>query len=340
MQSPCDSGTNTVVYDRTLDLGQYNLLLPELVRWLTLIKVDRQQTHKTTDYILTRISRIPEVQIINNLVFPNWIINSSYDIDYVLVKLLRNPQFWRTHYHWIDARGITIYQTKYLHVLESALVEFLKWCDFVIVNTPIRMTLTEFWEWLVSCKELDEPCRARIIFFTKQQAKTYKTAAAGTIPLNIAKSQKDFISSFNSRNTGNASNTGCTGLITNCKGTSVDGAAATKILLQGDLQSPSKILLQGDLQSPTKILLQGDNSRLDGTHTLPQEYKQSEESEELNEPTNREPSGSELICIQELDKLRRELLDYNLASPDALGIETGAIIEKINNIRELLGINC
>ena len=276
-------GTNTnkltLVHDRVLDLGHYNLLLPGLDRWLSLIRVDRQQTHQTPDYILTHISRIPEIQIVNNMVFPNWIINSSQDIDYVLDKLLRNPQFWFTHYHWIDARGINIYQMKYMHVLESALVEFFKWCDFVIVNTPNFMTLTEFWEWMMSCKELDEPRRARIIFFTKQQSKTYKTASAGIIPLNIAKSQKDFFTGFNSRNTDN------------------------------NIIAPA---------SQESIEPNGEN----------------------NESTTREPSGSELLCIQELDKLRCELLAYNLASPDALEIETGAIIEKINNIRELLGITC
>jgi hypothetical protein len=59
-----------------------------------------------------------------------------------------------------------------------------------------------------------------------------------------------------------------------------------------------------------------------------------------NGPTTLEPPVSGLLCIQELDKLRSELLDYNLASPDALEIETGSIIEKINNIREFLGITC
>ena len=44
------------------------------------------------------------------------------------------------------------------------------------------------------------------------------------------------------------------------------------------------------------------------------------------------------IILLELNKLRDELLKYNLASPDTLELETGFILEKINNIREQLGI--
>jgi hypothetical protein len=183
------------------------------------------------------------------------------------------------------------------------------------------MTLTEFWEWMLSCKELDEPRRARIIFFTKQQAKTYRTASAGTIPLNIAKSQKDFFTSFNYRNTDNTSNTNS--MLQESKELNVPFTLNYKSTGVGSNSS--------ETQGPMHSYAHPEECAYNRVHMV---------NCKNNGPTTREPPGSGLLCIQELDKLRSELLDYNLASPDALEIETGAIIEKINNIRELLGITC
>ena len=257
-----------IVIKNVLNLGEYNLLQPDLKKWLTTLRIQRQTTHLTAEQILDYISRIPEIKIINNLVFPNWIINTWKDIDHGLIILLRNPKFWvccNPKYNWIDARGISIFQPKFLFVLELILVELLKMCNYVIINVPEFMLITEFWEWLITCKEITNSQREQIIFFTQKQAKYYKTTASGIIPLTIGKLQSDFYNTYR--------------------------LTINKIRYNTNIRTGSQ-----------------------------------------------ENKGEIPIVIQELNKLTIELQAYQLASPDVLEIETGFILEKINNIREQLNI--
>jgi hypothetical protein len=263
----------------TLDLGEYNLLRPDFGRWLSLIKPENQRTHKTPQQIIDIVGRIPEIRIINNLILPNWIINSTHDVDFGLYGLLSNQTLWEVpldkKYKWIDARGITVYHSKLKPKLQDILAVLCSKCEYLIYQPHSFTTITEFWDWLVSCSVLTDTNRAQIIFMKPSEAKTYRTSAAGIIPLDIARTQHDFYKN----NPGTV--LGSPALINN-------------ILAHNSLHEPS-----------------------------------------INYDS---PEDGSSILIQELDKLRVQLLAYQLTSPDELTIETGNIIDKLNDIRNCLGI--
>lgn len=263
----------------TLDLGAYNLLRPDLTRWLSLIRMENQNTHRTPQQILALLGQIPEIRIINNLILPNWIICSYQDIDFGLYGLLGNQELWKLpatqKYKWIDARGITVYHPKVKTNLLDILAVLCSKCDYLIYQPHSFTTITEFWEWLVSCQALTDANRAQIIFMKPREARTYRTSAAGIIPLEIARAQLEFYKNN-------------PGLV---------------------LGSPA---LQNNILAHNSVSARSIN--------------------------NDTPPESHTILIQELDKLRTELLAYQITSPDELAIESGNILDKINDIRNCLGI--
>lgn len=280
MQQP-SSNSNQIIIKNTLDLGQFNLLRCDLAPWLSLIKPENQNLHQTPQQILTLLAQIPEIRIINNLILPNWIICSNHDIDFGLYGLLGNQVLLdlpaNHKYKWIDARGITVYHPKVKAKLQEILAVLCSKCQYLIYQPHSFMTITEFWEWLMSCQGLTDANRTQIIFMKPNEAKTYRTAAAGIIPLEIARAQNEFY----------------------------------KNNLEVALGSPT---LRNNLSSSKSI-----------TNT---QQNLVEFETNIQQP----------ILIQELNKLRIQLMAYHLTSPDELAIETGTIIQKINEIREYLGI--
>lgn len=276
------SYSNQLIHKHTLDLGQYNLLRYDLMQWLTLIKIENHNTHRTPQQILDLIRQIPEIRVINTVILPNWIICSAHDVDFALYGLICNPIFIQPlplgqKYKWIDASGITVYHQKVKPKLHDIIYELCKLCDYVIYQPHSFTTITEFWEWIASCPLLTDANRQQIIFMKPIEAKTYRTAAAGVIPLEIARQQNEFF-------------------------------AANPDVVLG---SPT---LRNNILSNKSI-----------THRNPDK-----------DPKPMPPTP---ILIQELDKLRIQLLTYQLASPDELAIETGAILGKIQEIRNCIGIH-
>ena len=273
-----------LVYQNTLDLGQYNLLRNDLVCWLSLVKIENQKTHATSHQILELLNTIPEIRVIKNLILPYWIICSAHDVDFGLYGLLGNSKLWDLpfsgqKYNWIDARGITVYHPKVKPKLLDILVALCQRCDYVIYYPHSFTTITAFWESLINCPGLTNETRSQIIFMKPDESKSYQTFAAGIIPLDIALKQKEFYQA-------NKSN---------------------KDIMLGSPALRNKILTEKTItQTQTEF--------------------------EYNEP-NQQP------IIQELNKLHIQLLAYHLATPDQLAIETGAILGKINEIREYLGIS-
>lgn len=273
-----------LVYQNTLDLGQYNLLRNDLVCWLSLVKIENQKTHVTENQILELLNTIPEIRIITNLILPNWIICSAHDADFGLYGLLGNTKLWdlpfsRQKYNWIDARGITVYHSKVKPKLLNILVELCQRCDYVIYYPHSFTTITDFWQWLKSCTGLTDENRSQIIFMKPNETKSYQTYSAGIIPLDIALKQKEFYQV-------NKSN---------------------KDIILGSPALRNKIITEKSITQPQREF-------------------------EYTEP-NQQP------IIQEINKLYIQLLAYHLANPDQLAIETGAILGKINEIREYLGIS-
>lgn len=260
-------------HKNTIDFSSYNLLRPDFVKWVSKMNIFRQETYISPEELLGCISRIPEIRIINNLILPNWIINTKYDLDYVMPKIINNPKFWELYdnYTWIDGRNIHIYQSKWLQQLSLIIIELLKNCEWLLISVPQFMTLTEFWDWLFNCPELNDNNRERIIFFTPIQAKIYKTSASGgSIPLDIAKQQHLFYKNVYYKQ------------LFNTRGIKSFGDTTSCLDEQGLHQQP--------------------------------------------------------IIIQELEKLKLELMKYNLEHQAELEIETGGLLEKINEIRDILGI--
>lgn len=274
-----------LVYQNTLDLGQYNLLRNDFDRWLSLINIENQKTHATPQKILELLNTIHEIRVIRNLILPNWIICSAQDIDFGLYGLLGNQKLWDLasggqKYTLIDARGITVYHSKVKDKLLDILVALCQRCQYVIYYPHSFITITEFWQWLIGCHGLTDENRSQIIFMKPDETKSYRTSAAGIIPVEIALKQREFYQA-------NKSN---------------------KDIIQGSPALRNKILSQ----KPINQVQDCENG----------EYE-----------TTQKP-----IIIQELEKLHIELSAYYLTAPEILAIETGAILEKINGIREYLGI--
>ena len=301
--------SDILLYNNTIDFSSYNLLRPNFEKLIFDLCIDRQQTYITPYQLIECISRIPEVRVINNLILPNWIINTSYDIDYVIHGLYKNPNFWAAYhsYNWINACHISVYQHKYLYALLFTIIEVLNHCKWLILSVPSFMTLTEFWDWLLKCPELNDEARTRIIFFTPKQAKTYRTAASGgSIPLDIAKRQNQFYAD--------------------------EYTAGSKILLQGDCKSPTKHPCTTTKDSNLNAVTSDWTNNPVSTGTPDGDPVSTGLSPDTLDTT------AQPLIIRELDKLRTELIKYNLVFPDALQLETGGLLEKINNIREILGI--
>ena len=276
------SYSNQLIHKHTLDLGQYNILRYDLVPWLSLIKIENQNTHRTPQQLLELIRQIPEIRVINTVILPNWIICSAHDVDFALYGLICNPIFIQPlplgqKYKWIDASGIIVHHQKVKPKLHDIIYELCKLGDYVIYQPHSFTTITEFWEWIASCPSLTDTNLQQIIFMKPSEAKTYRTASAGVIPLDIARLQNEFF----------ATNPGVA------------------------LGSPA---LRNNILSNKSI-----------THRI----------------SDKDPTltASQPILIQDLDKLRIQLLAYQLASPDELAIETGAILGKIQEIRNCIGIH-
>ena len=334
--------SDILLYTNTVDFSSYILLRPNFEKWITNLCGDRQQTYITPYQLIECISRIPEVRAINNLILPNWIINTSYDVDYVITGLYKNPKFWAAYhsYNWINACCISVYQHKYLYGLLFTMIELLNHCKWLILKVPSFMTLGEFWDWLSKSTELNDGTRARIIFFTPKQAKTYRTAASGgSIPLDIAKQQHQFYANEYNLKVFDTpdiilAQPGKYNNIPRCvilKSESMTG-------LHNMNTPPDKFIAKQKTADET-LDDAATGTDIVSTHQFATaETKPISRPDKLGLEYNETAATPQPLIIREIDKLRAEIIKYNSDFPDALQLETGGLLEKINNIREILGI--
>jgi hypothetical protein len=340
--------SDILLYNNTIDFSSYNLLRPNFEKWVNDLCIDRQQTYITPYQLIECISRIPEVRVINNLILPNWIINTSYDVDYVITGLYKNPKFWAVYhsYNWINACCISVYQHKYLYGLLFTTIELLNHCKWLILSVPSFMTLTEFWDWLLKCPELNDGTRARIIFFTPKQAKTYRTAASGgSIPFDIAKQQNQFYTNEYNLKVFNTIGNGVTqpGKYNNIPRCVI--LKSIRVTDSRNMNTPADKFIAKQKTPDETLDEAATGTDILASHQFATAVQCSLATQPIIRPDqlgleiNENAATPEPLIIQEIDKLRTELIKYNLAFPDALQLETGGLLEKINNIREILGIH-
>lgn len=294
---------NILEYKYTVNFNSYIFSRPVFEKWINNLQLERRQTYIKPAEFIQCLARIPEVRCINNLILPNWIIANHKDVDHLLPIFGNNSELWKIYksYDWIDIKGICIYRHKYLNLLQTIISELIKHCNWLILNVPPFMTMSVFWDWLLKCASFNDDIRSRIIFFTPVQSQTYKTfAASGNIPLNIAKKQHQFYS---------------------------EKYKLSKLTTTSQLLSP--------LQLPSPLHTASNmNPHSESPHNLSSlEHIMSHKNESITQLHN-----SDLIVINELDKLRDDLIKYNINFPDELHVETGALIDKMNDMRDILGI--